>query len=192
VAIPVGTPYIVVVLGRPASGKSTISARIEERWGLPVVSKDAVKEILFDTIGTGDRAWSMGLGRPSFALLDHIIQLQLRTGRPFLIDAAYNAELENEKFRRWQEQYGFVAVQIHCIAQPDELVRRFVARARDGTRHPGHADAEWVDGFRSSLTDGRAEVLDLRGPVLRYESDRAGSMPELLRELGAILPSSAA
>ena len=131
-AIPVDTPYIVLVVGRPASGKSTISARIEERWGLPVVSKDAAKEILFDTMGTGDRAWSRKLGRASFALLDHVIQLQLRTGRPFLIDAAYNAELENEKFQRWQERYGFTAIQIHCTAPPDELLRRFVERARDG------------------------------------------------------------
>ena len=188
-ALASGTPYVVLVLGRPASGKSTISASIAERWALPLVSKDALKEALFDTLGTGDRAWSVKVGRASFALLDHVIQLQLRTGRPFLIDAAYSAEFENAKFQQWQERYGFVAVQIHCTASPDELLRPFKSRAHDGTRHPGHADAEGVDEFKEALADDRSELLDLRGPVLRYESERVGSARTLLHELEALLPS---
>jgi predicted kinase len=187
-ALPSGIQYLVLVLGRPASGKSTISARIAERWGLPVVSKDALKELLFDALGTGDSAWSAKIGRASFALLDHLIELQLDTGKPFLIDAAYNAEFENAKFQRWQKQYGFVAVQIHCTASRDELVRRFTRRALDGSRHPGHADAERADEFRETLTDGRIETLDLHGPVLTYVSERADGLPAVLRELDALLP----
>jgi len=89
------------VVGRPAAGKTTVSTAIAERWNLPVVSKDALKEVLFDNLGAGDRQWSITLGRAAFALLDHVIELQLRTGTPFLVDAAYNAEFENTKFQAW-------------------------------------------------------------------------------------------
>jgi predicted kinase len=182
------TQTVVLVVGRPASGKTTLSTVIAERWGLPVVSKDAVKEILFDTLGIGDRAWSESLGKATFALLDHIILLQARTGASFLIDAAFNPAFENEKFRALQDRFGFDAIQIHCTASPDELVRRFVQRVDDGSRHPGHADEQWVDGFRAGLADGRDEVLDLRGAVLRYDSEAPGGRDDVLRRLEELLP----
>ncbi|MGJ4846636.1 AAA family ATPase [Leifsonia sp. Le1] len=183
-----GTPYVVLVLGRPASGKSTISAKIAEQFSLPNVSKDMLKEILFDTLGGGDVAWSVKLGRTSFALLDHVIELQLQAGGPFLIDAAYSAQYENAKFQRWQEIYGFEAVQILCTASPEEIGRRFIQRVNDGTRHPGHADAERVDEFRAVRDDGRYGQLELRGTVLHYKTDQVGSEQKLLASLTATLP----
>ncbi|WP_460517381.1 AAA family ATPase [Humibacter antri] len=166
----------MLVLGRPASGKSTLSAKLTERWSLPLVSKDSVKEILFDALGAGDVEWSMRLGRASFAVLDYVIELQLRTGMPFLIDAAYTAQLENVKFQHWQERYGFEAVQILCTASPDELDRRFVARAHDGTRHPGHGDEHRIEEFRETRNDDRFGLLDLRGATLSPDPPMGGEL----------------
>ena len=178
---------VVLVVGRPASGKTTICRAIAERWQLPAVAKDSIKELLFDTVGTGDRDWSMSLGKATFALLDYVIELQLRAGASFIIDAAYNPAFENAKFQAWQDRFGFTAVQVHCTASTDELVRRFVQRVEDGSRHPGHADHEWVDGFRESLADGRSELLDMRGPVLTYDSQAGDARDELLEQLRRML-----
>jgi len=188
---PAGASFVVLVVGRPASGKSTISATISDRWDLPLVSKDELKEVLFDWLGVEDRAWSVRLGRAAFALLDHVIELQLRTGRPFVVDAAYSAEFENEKFQKWQARFGFTAVQIHCTASSQELLRRYRQRAVDGTRHPGHGDAEAFQEFRDSLADGRAETLSLPGPILQYDSEQPDSANTLLAELTRLLPLSA-
>ncbi|GAB3613088.1 hypothetical protein GCM10027415_14280 [Humibacter ginsengisoli] len=151
------------------------------------MAKDAVKELLFDLLGVGDQAWSERLGRASFALLDYIIELQLRTGSSFIIDAAYNAAIESAKFQAWQERYGFTAIQVHCTASDDELVRRFTQRERDGLRHPGHADNERIDGFRASLADGRAEVLDLRGSVISCDTRAVEAVDDALAQLGQII-----
>ncbi len=35
----------------PASGKSTIAIRISEALGIPMLSKDSIKEVLFDDLG---------------------------------------------------------------------------------------------------------------------------------------------
>lgn len=185
---PISERFILLVVGRPASGKTTISRTIAERWNLPIVAKDALKERLFDSVGTADRDWSRQLGRAAFSLLDYVIELQLQSGKPFVVDAAYDAKYENAKFQQWQQEYGFTAVQVHCVARPEELVRRFAERAAGGSRHPGHADQDSVEEFRATLDDGREEVLALDGPVLRYHNENHLSTERLIGELTALLP----
>ena len=45
---------LVIVSGLPGAGKSQVAARIAGRFALVLLSKDAIKEILFDTLGTGE------------------------------------------------------------------------------------------------------------------------------------------
>ena len=42
--------YCVLVTGIPAAGKSTMAAFLGERLGLPVLSKDRIKELLYDNV----------------------------------------------------------------------------------------------------------------------------------------------
>ena len=177
-----GTP-IVLVVGRPAAGKTTLSRRIAERFELPLLAKDDFKEILFDSLGTGDREWSRRVGRAAFALLDHAIPGHLAARRPFVVDAPFDARLEDPRFRAWQDEFAFTAIQVHCVAEPEVLAQRFAARAASGSRHIGHADAGGVEEFRMSLRDGRAELLTLRGRVLTFDSTRPGATEELLTAL---------
>ena len=48
--------YCILVAGMPASGKSTIAVRISESLGIPMLSKDSIKEVLFDDLGFHSRA----------------------------------------------------------------------------------------------------------------------------------------
>jgi adenylate kinase family enzyme len=60
---------IVVVTGPPAAGKTTIARGLVEHLGLPLFEKDAIKELLYETIGAGDRDRSREIGFAAFALL---------------------------------------------------------------------------------------------------------------------------
>lgn len=175
---------LILVLGRPASGKTTIAERIASRFNLPLLAKDDFKEILFDQLGTGDRAWSMKLGQASFAILDHAIEQQLKTGSSFIVEAAYNAKFENAKFQAWQERYAFKTLQVHCVAPADVLVQRFIDRAKSGMRHEGHVDAESVEEFRASLSDERVETFDLNGEIFDFSGEEPD---ELLEQIAAAL-----
>src|SRR5687767_1213290 len=61
--------WIVVLTGRPATGKSALAALLHARYGWPVLAKDVLKESLLDTLGDGDRKWSRQLSDASFELL---------------------------------------------------------------------------------------------------------------------------
>lgn len=43
--------YCILVAGMPASGKSTVAEKIAEALEIPMLSKDAIKEVLFDDLG---------------------------------------------------------------------------------------------------------------------------------------------
>ena len=47
--------YCILVTGIPAAGKSTMAEAVSERLKLPVISKDTVKELLFDNVGFHSR-----------------------------------------------------------------------------------------------------------------------------------------
>ena len=166
---------VVLVVGRPAAGKTVVARAIAERFGLPVVAKDDVKELLFDALGTGDREWSKRLGRATFDVLDLLIERLLAARASFVVDAAFDAAVAGDRFRSWQEAYGFRTVQVHCTAPRQVLLDRFAARA-GADRHPGHVDAANLDEYAASLDVPRQEVFDLPGPVLEAAADADGRL----------------
>lgn len=50
-------PSFVVVSGMAASGKTGVVQAPANSLGVPLLSKDAIKEVLFDAVGFGDWAW---------------------------------------------------------------------------------------------------------------------------------------
>jgi len=60
------TAKLAIILGSPASGKTTLARRLGLHWSVPVFCKDDVKEALFEALGQGDRAWSRRLSEASF------------------------------------------------------------------------------------------------------------------------------
>jgi len=142
---------LILVTGQIASGKTSLAKALADKLNIALVSKDGLKEILFDTVGVGDREWSKKLGRATFSLLDHIVEAQLKAGNSIILESPLNPDFENKKFQDWQKKYGFKAVQIICQADERTLFERFKARALDSERHAGHQDAENLEEFEKIL-----------------------------------------
>ncbi len=62
-------PTLVLVTGAPGSGKTTLAMPLARHLGLPLITKDTIKEALFDTLGTGDHTWSQRLVDPQQIVL---------------------------------------------------------------------------------------------------------------------------
>ena len=78
--------YCILVTGIPASGKSTIAEYLAEKLSLPCFSKDAFKEILFDTVGFRSREEKVSLGIAAMEILYDAAERLMQRGLPFLLE----------------------------------------------------------------------------------------------------------
>ena len=143
---------------------------IAAEFHMPLISKDDIKEIIFDGLGWHDREWSKKAGRTTFALIDYILEAQLKAGNSVMVESPYDPTFQNEKLQRWQRLYHFNAIQILCYAEGSVLLERFIQRSNSQERHPGHVDAENVDEFRERILKGKAELLDIQGAVVEVDT----------------------
>jgi len=149
-----------VVSGLPGAGKTTVARALAAALGVPLLAKDAIKEALFDALGTGDRAWSKRLGAASmevlFALAADAPAAVLETfwRRPSAVDRL--AALERP------------VLEVHCACPPELALARFRQRADRG-RHPGHVDAA-IDDDEVAGWAADAGPLALGGPLVEVDT----------------------
>lgn len=169
---------LVIILGSPASGKTTLARRLSRDLGLACLCKDDVKEALFDVLGCPGRERSRVLSEASFTTLVRLARTQLEVGHSCIIEgnwramhAASLAELASAARAR--------VAQVWCSADAGEIVRRFTSRRR----HAGHLDALTPSDELTAAAVRAPAFLELPGPRLLYRSDAAESHTELLAAL---------
>jgi len=144
-------PLLVVISGKPATGKTTLGLRLATDLGLPLFSKDGVKETLFDAMGVGDRAWSRRLGGASMATLRYITETLLAAGQSLIIEANFTLKWDAPFYQSVAARHGARVAQVWLTAEPEVILRRFERRAASGVRHPGHVELANLDEFRAAL-----------------------------------------
>ena len=122
---------------------------------MPLLAKDAIKEALFEALGTGDRAWSQRLGAASMEVLFALAAdapaavLESFWRQPFAVDGLLSLERP--------------VLEVHCACPSDVAL----ARSRARVRHPGHGGVgdDEVAGWAAD-----AGPLALGGPVLEVDT----------------------
>ena len=163
-------PRLILITGLPCTGKTFIGRQIAAHFSLPYLHKDGIKELLFDTLGWSDRAWSKKMGAASYSLLFYFAETLLAAGQSFILESNFSAERDGLTLGALQERYGFRAVEIQCVADGEVLVERFRQRWEAGERHPGHVDPETYDELRLTLLPGRLPRLGLEGEYLEVDT----------------------
>lgn len=143
-------PFVVMVTGLPAAGKSTLCEALAPRLGLPILKSDTVKEALFDSIGYSTRDWSSFL---STVAVDVSFRLLPEVG-PCLLDVFMPRHVAESRLRESAEEI----IEVHCAIDYASAWRRFIGRAERGERHRGHVDDEVTfDFYTESL---RPQMVD--------------------------------
>lgn len=183
-------PLLLIVNGLPATGKTTLARLLAADLALPVFSRDAIHETLFDALGAGRIALSPALGSTAFALLYASAGAVLAAGQSAIIEAFFGrSELRTGELLRLRATCAYRPFQVVCRADGQALLERFIARVRSGERHGSHRDLEWLASNETLLLSGRIAPLALDGPLVEYDTTtpRASDYAALLQRVRAAL-----
>ena len=129
--------YCILVTGIPAAGKSTMAEVVSERLKLPVISKDNIKELLFDNVGFQSRAEKVKLGVASMEIMYYAAGQLMKAGQPFILEN--NFEYSSEQgIQTLLEKYRYSALTITLTGDYKVIYQRFLKRESSPDRHRGH------------------------------------------------------
>lgn len=157
---------IIYVSGAPGSGKSTLARPLAEILGLPLLSKDIIKERLADSLPDpiGDRmAWSRALGGAAMETIWTLAALFPAA----VLEANFRPRSDYERAKLLG--LGGRLVEVHCACAPDEAARRYAARGLRADQHPIHVartiGPELLAEFDRPVGLGALVRVDTGGPV---------------------------
>jgi len=134
------SPLLVVVQGAPGVGKTTLLKRLKSSLTLPVLGKDDIKEMLFDTIHQSDREFSRLQGVASFEMLYSFAETFLGAGHDVMIEGAFHHEVARPNIQNLISRTNARFLEIYCHIDEDTRIMRVTERVTAGTRHPAHLD----------------------------------------------------
>jgi glucokinase len=153
------SPLLILVNGRPATGKSALAARLAQELDVVLFTKDDVKELLGDLVGAPDRAAARTLGEASIAIMFQHAEAVLATGAPAMIECPLIPDLTVPILDGLRERTGCGFLQLFLIADPDVILDRY--RNRD--RNDVHFDAEALRELEQSLRENEVPPVPIDG-----------------------------
>ena len=157
--------------------------RLSVELGLPLISKDTVKEALFDALGTGDLEWSQTLGRAA-----HLVMYSVaREARSAVLESHFWRGVAEDDLRA----LGRPLVQVYCRCPIELAVERYLQRASSPDRHPGHLPEHQSDEVTRSWREAVALPLALDGPIVEVLTTEPVDVAILASKIRSVWPSGA-
>ena len=173
---------VIVVSGIPGSGKTTLATALGEAMGLSVISKEGIKESLFDALGTGDNEWASTLSRAA-----HQTVLDLIEGLvgDVIVEAHFHTGTAEAQLRSLRQPL----IQVWCNCPVEEAWRRYQIRSDHPDRHPGHLPEHQNDAATVGWRTRTPSPLSLDAPLMKIGTSGPVDISALCLKLRAGLAS---
>jgi predicted kinase len=166
-------PRLILVAGPPGSGKTTLANRLATELRVPLVSKDAIKVTLAESLGAESLDQARRLGAAAVALLYETGLAILKGGSGVIIESAFMREFVDEL------RPLLAATRSARLIRCSPPVGIAVERYRSRERHWVHFDRHRDDDIANRIAEGDYD-LNLQVPTLDVDTSD-GYRPELQR-----------
>ncbi|MDF2884087.1 MAG: coaE 1 [Clostridiaceae bacterium] len=129
--------YLILIAGMPASGKTTFAKRLGAELQIPMVSKDEIKEILFDSVGFHSRAEKVALGVGSMDIMYYFTESVMLTNKPVILENNFE-NISKPKLQQLIDKYQYTPITVLFDGDIKTIYNRFIQRDNSPTRHRGH------------------------------------------------------
>ena len=123
-------PLLIIVNGRPCTGKSHLASMLSRNLRIPLFAKDALKETLGAVLGARNRSASGRLGRAAIALMYQQAETVLASGFPAMIESPLLPDLAAGEIEELRSRTDCRLLQIFLRVEPAVILERFRSRAR--------------------------------------------------------------
>ncbi|MGB3732914.1 AAA family ATPase [Microbacterium sp.] len=173
---------LIVVNGMAGAGKTTLAKPLAAALGMPLVSKDAIKEALGDAVAAP--LLTREIGALAADVLWRIVGMLEGT---VLVESVWLAGRDEEWFRRGWDAVGCpLGIEVWCEAPREVMRKRFFTRPRHGVHDDGGRHDEWeahadrarpMTGFPVLRADTTAsvDVSGLARRILEEFNDAGGA-----------------
>lgn len=139
-----GRPLLVIIHGAPGSGKTTLARHLRQSVTLPILGKDDLKELLFETIPQSDRDFSRLQGAVAFDMLYAFARQFLSQGQSVVIEGAFWPDRSRKEIQAILDETNAKVLELFCHVDEEVRLERFRQRSISGERHPAHMDTDTV------------------------------------------------
>jgi aminoglycoside phosphotransferase family enzyme/predicted kinase len=181
-------PYLLMTMGLPASGKTTLASGLARRLGLVHVSSDLVRKTMAGVRPTEYRGDAFGQGmydravtQRTYAALRRHAARWLRRGRSVVVDATFGNPKERRLVRELAQRLDVPLRVVLCRADDATLKARLAGRASE----PGvvsDARLELWPELRAAFKDPEPEDGLLQIDATRTAEDALELALDALRE----------
>lgn len=171
----------VLVSGAPGSGKSTVAASLAPLLRMQLLSKDNIKETLWDVFDppNGDIQSSRKLGAAAMGVLWTLAAQSSYA----LLEANFRPHCEYQRARL--TALSAQIAEVYCWCPPDVATRRFEARAAGAGHHAAHVNSK-LDPAVFAEYD---QPIGL-GPVIRVDTTVPVNFERLAQDVSVVLNHS--
>ena len=176
-------PYMIILSGVPASGKTTFAEYLEKELGIPVISKDFIKEILYEDIGFQSRAEKVKLGIASMNIMYGIAEESMKLGKHVILENNFE-NTSKPKLLELIESYGYQVIHLRFEGDLSVIFDRFIKRDLSPERHYGHVTNDCyppkapinrvtissVEEFKKAVTIRGILGFDIGGEVITVDT----------------------
>lgn len=161
---------LLLITGDLATGKSTFSNILSQRYKVNVFFKDSIKEVLGDTIGFTDRAENKKLSNASMSLMFSIFSEFSKLGKDLILESNFHTK-ELEKLHEIARDNNYEVLTISLYGDVEILHKRYLNRKKNENRHPVHLSTT-LDVFEDfkKYSDYLTNVK-IPGEVIRVNAD---------------------